>query len=358
MVLSFSRAHFARFVLDQQMENFLRSHVLAFEAFGGVPRTILYDNLKSVVIERVGQHVRFHPRILELAGHYHFAPKPCAPYRGNEKGKVERAIQYLRHSFFAARRYTSLADLNAQLAEWSSRVAFARPRPQDPDRKSVQQSFDEEKSRLLSLPEHPAECELVIPIASGKTPYVRFDLNDYSIPSDLARRPLTLSASETEVRILNGTEVVARHARSYDRGRRVEDRKHLDVLAEEKRHASELRGRDRLTSSCPRAGALLDQIAVRGGHLAGTTLRLLHLLDRYDARPLDIAIGEVLARGAISVEAVAHVLDQRRRAANAPPILDVILPDDPRVRDLRVTPHSLASYDVALRTDPKEKDDE
>ena len=112
MVLGFSRGMYARFVLDQTMESFVRCHVLAFEALGGAPRVLLYDNLKSVVLERAGEHVRFHPRILELAGHYHFAPKPCAPYRGNEKGKVERAIQYLRHSFFAARRFTSIADLN------------------------------------------------------------------------------------------------------------------------------------------------------------------------------------------------------------------------------------------------------
>ena len=358
MVLGFSRAHFARFVLDQKMENFLYSHVLAFEALGGVPRTILYDNLKSVVVERVGQHVRFNPRILELAGHYHFAPKPCAPYRGNEKGKVERTIQYLRHSFFEARRYSSLANLNEQLAEWSARVAFARPRPQDPERRSVQSSFDAEKPRLLSLPEHRAECDLVMPIASGKTPYVRFDLNDYSIPSALTRRPLTLAASETEVRILDGSECVARHTRSYDRGRTIEDRKHLNVLADEKQRASELRGRDRLTTACPRADAFLAQIAVRGGHLGGTTTRLLHLLDRYDARALDAAIGETLARGAASAEAVAHVLDQRRRAANVPPIIEVILPDDPRVRDLHVTPHSLASYDAALRPAMKEESDE
>jgi transposase len=356
MVLSFSRAHFARFVLDQKMESFLRSHVLAFESFGGVPRTILYDNLKSVVIERIGQHVRFHPSILELAGHYHFAPKPCAPYRGNEKGKVERTIQYLRHSFFAARRYTTLADLNAQLAEWTTRVAFARPRPQDPDRRSVQQSFEQEQPRLLPLPEHPLESDVVMPVASGKTPYVRFDLNDYSIPAELTRRPLTLVASETEVRIVNGSELIARHARSYDRGRRIEDRDHLDALADEKRRASELRGRDRLMRSCPHADTFLEHIAVRGGHLGGTTLRLLHLLDRHDARTLDAAIVEALARGAISAEAVAHILDQRRRAANAQPIVEVILPDDPRVRDLRVTPHSLAAYDEALR--PAERDDE
>jgi transposase len=86
LVLSWSRACYARFALDQTLESFLRGHVEAFAALGGVPRTILYDNLKSVVLERVGDHIRFHPRVLELAGHYHFAPQPCAVARGNEKG--------------------------------------------------------------------------------------------------------------------------------------------------------------------------------------------------------------------------------------------------------------------------------
>ncbi len=350
MVLSFSRAVFACFVLDQQMESFTRSHALAFESFGGVPRTLLYDNLKSVVLERVGAHVRFHPRVLELAGHYHFAPKPCAPYRGNEKGKVERTIQYLRHSFFAARRYSSLVDLNNQLTEWISRVAFARPRPQDPERRSVRDAFEEEKPRLLPLPEHRFACDAVRAVASGKTPYVRFDLNDYSIPHTLTQKQLTLIASDTVVRVLDGGAEVARHVRSYDRGRTIEDRAHLDDLAAQKERASELRGRDRLASVCPGASAFLAQVAVRGGHLGGTTSRLLRLLDRYDAHSLDAALGDALARGAASAEAVAHLLDQRRRAENAPPHIEAILSDDPRVRDLRVTPHSLASYDDALRT--------
>src|ERR1043165_4593976 len=118
MVLSWSRALYARFMLDQTMESFLRGHVWAFEALGGAPRAILYDNLKSVVLERHGDVIRYHPRLLELAGHYHFAPKPCAPYRGNEKGKVERAIRYLRDSFFAARSFSSLADLTAKPDHW------------------------------------------------------------------------------------------------------------------------------------------------------------------------------------------------------------------------------------------------
>lgn len=350
MVLSFSRAIFARFVLDQTTESFTRCHVLAFEAFGGVPRSLLYDNLKSVVLERVGEHVRFNPRILELAGHYHFAPKPCAPYRGNEKGKVERAIQYLRHSFFAARRFTSVADLNHQLAEWIDRVASARPRPQDPERKSVRDAFAEEKPRLLALPEHPFDCDVVRVVASGKTPYVRFDLNDYSIPSELTRKSLTLIASEVDVRLLDGTVEIARHPRSYDRTRKIEIPAHLEALAQQKQRAAELRGRDRLSAAAPRASALLEQVALRGGHLGGTTSRLLRLLDREGPRELDIAIGQALVRGAASAEAVGAILDQRRRARKAPPAIDVLLSQDARDRDVDVTPHSLGSYDDALTT--------
>ncbi|WP_284666110.1 IS21 family transposase [Myxococcus sp. SDU36] len=79
LVLGHSRAMYARFFLGQTMECFLQGHVQASEALGGVPRSLLYDNLKSVVLERAGDAIRFHPRVLEAAGHYHFAPKPCAP---------------------------------------------------------------------------------------------------------------------------------------------------------------------------------------------------------------------------------------------------------------------------------------
>lgn len=137
MVLSWCRAIFARFVLDQTLESFLRCHVAAFEAFEGVPRGLLYDNLKTAVLERIGDVIRFHPRLLELAGHYHFAPRPVAPARGNEKGRVERAIRYLRDSFFAARRFHSLDDLNAQLADWTERVAHARIVPGDAEKRTV-----------------------------------------------------------------------------------------------------------------------------------------------------------------------------------------------------------------------------
>jgi transposase len=106
MVLSYSRALFALFTLDQTLESFLRGHVEAFGAFHGVARTLVYDNLRSAVLERAGTAIRFHPRLLELAGHYHFAPRPCTPGRANEKGKIGRQIHYLRQAFFAARTFS------------------------------------------------------------------------------------------------------------------------------------------------------------------------------------------------------------------------------------------------------------
>jgi transposase len=355
MVLSWSRAIYARFALDQTLESFLRGHVEAFASLGGVPRTILYDNLKSVVLERAGDHIRFHPRVLDLAGHYHFAPKPCAPYRGNEKGKVERTIQYLRHSFFAARRFGSVQDLNAQLAAWIERTGHARKVPGDPAGRLVHEALDEERSRLLPLPEHPFPCDVVRPVSSGKTPYIRFDLNDYSIPHELARKPLTLVASEALVRITDPAgQVLASHARTYDRAQRVEAPEHIAALAREKRRAHELRGRDRLRASCPTADAFVEALALRGDNLGGHVSRLLKLLDTYGAGEVEAALQDALARGAIGAASVAHVLDQRARARRLPPALDVVLPADPRVRDLRVTPHALDAYDVLAQ--PKKEE--
>jgi transposase len=346
MVLSHSRAIYARFALDQTLESFIRGHVLAFQFFGGVPRKLLYDNLKSVVLERDGDIIRFHPRILELAGHYHFAPVPCAPYRGNEKGKVERSIHYLRYSFFEGRNFTSQDDLNTQLAYWLDQVAMARVR-QDA---TVRERFEKEQPLLLPLPQHPFETELVKGAASGKTPYVRFDGNDYSIPHTLVRQPLTLSANETRIRILDATTEVANHPRSYDKGQRIEIAAHFDALADEKRQARELRGRDRLRAECPRALSLLESIALRGEPLRAHTLCLLDLLDRYGAQELDIAIQDALAKSTSSAQSVAHILDQKARTKRQLPTLPRIS-IDPK-KSVHVTPHKLNAYDqLAQKTE-------
>ena len=322
----------------------MRCHVDAFNRLGGVPRKVLYDNLKSVVLERQGDLIRFHPRILELSGHYHFEPTPVGIARGNEKGRVERRIRDLREGFFAARSFTSLEDLNRQLDDWIERVVHARLVPGG-DTRTVAEALHEERERLLPLPEHPFEANYVRAIASGKAPYVRFDRNDYSIPHALVRKPLTLVASDKTVRLLDGTKEVARHQRCWDMRQQIEDPAHLEELAVEKRKAHEHRGRNRLVSSCPSALQFLGEVARNGGHLGGTTSRLLRLLDQYGASDLDAAIADAHQRRAFTAQSVAHILDQDRRKKHQPVPIDVVLPADPRVRDLIVTPHLLDGYD-------------
>ena len=88
MTLSWSRALYLEFFFDQTMESFLRGHVHAFASFNGSVRVILYDNLKSAVLERHGSQIHFNPRLLELAGHYHFVPRPCQVRSGNQKDQA------------------------------------------------------------------------------------------------------------------------------------------------------------------------------------------------------------------------------------------------------------------------------
>jgi transposase len=140
MVLSYSRQIFLRFFLDASLENFLRGHVDAFAAWNGLPRVLLYDNLKSAVLERQGDAIRFHPTLLEFAGHYRFEARPVAVARGNEKGRVEKAIRYVRDSFFAARSFGDLADLNEKAAAWCRGIAADRRCPENKN-KSVREAF-------------------------------------------------------------------------------------------------------------------------------------------------------------------------------------------------------------------------
>ena len=114
ITLSWSRALYLEFFFDQTMENFLRGHVHAFEDWSGQPRVILYDNLRSAVLERRGNEIHFNPRLMELCAHYHFVARPCQVRAGNQKGRVERAIRYVRDSFWAGRSFTTLAECNRQ----------------------------------------------------------------------------------------------------------------------------------------------------------------------------------------------------------------------------------------------------
>jgi hypothetical protein len=306
------------------------------------------------VLERVGDAIRVHPTRRALAGHYRFEPSPCRPFRGNETGRVERAIRYIRDSFFAARTWRDLADLNAQADGWCAGTAADRRCPEDTAR-TVREAFAEERGRLLAPPDDAFATEERVEVSLGKTPYARFDLNDDSVPPAYVQRTLVVRATLDVVRLLDGDAVVATHARTWDRAQQVEDPAHVAALLASKRAAGTHRGQDRLARAVPASAALLEAVAARGGNLGNTVSRLLTLLDAEGPAALASAIGEVLARDTPHAGAVRLVLEAARQARGLPPPVPVELPADPRVRDLVVRPHPLALYDQ-LR--PTENDDD
>lgn len=343
MVLSHSRMVFLRFFLDARMDSFLRGHIEGFAALG-VARVLLYDNLKSAVLERVGDAIRFNPTLLALAGHYRFEPRPVAPARGNEKGRVERAIRYIRDAFFAGRSFTDLDDLNAQAAAWCQGQAAERRWVEDATL-SVRQAFQAEAPKLLALPEHEFALGERVAVTVHKTPYARFDLNLYSVPHTHVRRTLTVLADEHTVRILDGTAELARHDRCWDRGQCIEIAAHVQHLVEYKRAARAHRGLDRVATAAPAATTLLEQAAARGENLGSITAALLRLLDRWGSTALQAAILDALQRGVPHPNAVRLALERARQASGQPPPVALVLPEHVARRDAPVRPHDLGSYD-------------
>lgn len=349
MTLSFSRALYLEFFFDQTQESFLRGHVRGFDFFGGVPRVILYDNLKSAVLERQGRAVHFHPRLIELVSHYHFQPRPCAPGKGNEKGKVERAIRYVRESFFEGSVFTTLADLNLRAWRWRDRVAHERRWP-DEASKTVAQVWEEERPRLLPLPTHAFVADLVRPLPKPRGLYVPFDLNHYSIAPRAVGRPLSLVASDIVVRILDGATEISSHRRSFDRGQYVDDPGHEQTLLETKRKARGSTGATRLIAAVPEAQAFLEAAFAKGENAWATTHKLLRLLDDYGDKALRAALSEALQRDTPRISSVAYLLERRRRSQKTRAPLPVDLSRRPDLADLVVKPHQAETYDELSRT--------
>ena len=357
IVLSYSRDIFLRFSLNARLENFLRGHVGAFSTWRGLPRVLLYDNLKSVVLERQGDAIRFHPTLLDFARHYRFEARPVAIARGNEKGRVERAIRYIRGAFFAGRSFVDLDDLNAQADAWCRGMAADRRCPGQ-DTLTVREAFAEEAPRLLPLPDNPYPLLERVTVTALKTPYVRFDLNDYTIPHTHVRRSLTLLADLKEVRIVDGQQILACHPRSYDKGAQIEDPAHIEALVQHKRGARRHRPTDHLSQAAPASQILLARAAERGGNLGTITATLMRLLQRYGAAELQAAITDALERDMPHPNAVRLALERQREQHHQLPPVAVDLPEHIKARDVPVRLHQLDTYDQLKERPDDEYDDE
>ena len=265
------------------------------------------------------------------------------------KGRVERAIRYVREAFFAARSFADLADLNAQATRWCLGPARARPCPEERDL-TVEAAFAQEQPLLLALPDDVLPVHEYIAVRVGKTPYVRFDLNDYSVPHEHVRRELTVLAETDRIRILDGVQVIATHERSYDRGAQIETPEHLAALVAHKRAARAHRTTDALVRAVPQIREFLTRSGARGHSLGWTTAALHRLLEQYGVDELRLAVAEALERGVAHQNAVRFALERRRHERGLPPVSVVQLPEHLQRHDVTVIAHRLDAYDRLTET--------
>jgi transposase len=347
MVLSWSRALWGEFVFDLTVYSLLRSLARATAYFGGSCRQWLFDNPKIVVLGRVGDAVRFHPLLLDFAGRMFVQPRVCGVRKANQKGRVERAIRYVRDRFLSARQITGIEHGNAEFHGFMRGTALDRPHPTIPNR-TVRDSFDEERAVLLAPPPVIPATDLVQPARVDKTAFVRFDLNAYSVPPAHVLETLTLAADDRRVRLLDAAgTVVADHERCWGRRQTIEEPAHRDAIIALKRGARESKGRDRLRAVAPHIDRLFERWLEMGCNVGSMTSRTLTLLDLYGAELFAAAVDDVIARGTWDIGAISHVCEQRRVAAARPVPVPITLGAHVPERD--VIPHALESYDALRR---------
>jgi transposase len=356
MVLSYSRQLYLKFYFGQGMSVFLAAHQEGFEFLGGCVLDVLYDNLKTAVTERIGPAIRFNQTMLSFSGHYGFNPKPVTIARGNEKGRVERVIQYVRRAFFMGREVVDIEKLNEEALDFCLKEAGDRRHPEDRTM-TVAQAWEREKERLRALPEAPYPVEESVVVSVGKTAYVRFDKNDYSVPHRHVGQTLQVLASARRVRILCGNAVVAEHRRSYDQGEQVENPAHISALVEQKQQARMHRGINHVVRMVPQAQEMLTKLAQRGENLGSATAALGRLLAHYGQQATQAAVAEAMERGSVSPHTVRLVLERKRREQNMAPPMEVALPKDSPLRTVFVVPHELSTYDTLAKEDEDDIDD-
>jgi transposase len=214
--LPYSGAQTAFFSLDLTLESFLEGHVRAFEWLGGVPRECVYDNLRSVVARRDGDHVVWNPRFLHLRGHYGFHATACTPATPREKGSVEAGVRYLKSGFWPARRFSSLAALDGEYANWRDRICNTRTHASG--RFPVAERLAEERQALRPLP--PARFDWS-GHRSTRVPldgYLRHAGCFYRAPERLVHERVELRFDRDQVWVCHHGDEVARYRRSYEQG--------------------------------------------------------------------------------------------------------------------------------------------
>lgn len=311
MAMCYSRHLYIEFVLSQAMGSFLRCMERGLRFYGGRTTVDVFDNMKTVVAERTKLATVFNKRFLDYAGARGFAVEACNPASGNEKGRVERPIGFVRERFWPGRRFASLFDLNRQATEW--RDTFCNGRIHDDTGKIPSLVFEHEERALLTpANQTPFDTDDVLSAGVTKQFRVTFDRNTYSVPHRLVHQQVLVRANDEWVSIHLGLKCIAAHRRCWDTGKDIKDPTHEEGLLEHKPKAR--------AGGLPPGVAPLGEVGVRYFKHFGFTNRSIHrelvrmtfLCELFDHAEVISATDEVMRTGHVGSEYVEFVLRHKR----------------------------------------------
>jgi transposase len=342
MVLCYSRLLYVEFTLAETMEQFLTCHRHAFEFFGGVPEKVMIDNLKVGVLRHPrGEPALFHPRYLELAAHYGFRPVACAVRRGNEKGRVESAVGYVKKNFLNGLEIPSFAALPPAAIQWRDSVANVRVHGET-HRQPVE-LFAQEKPRLKPLPAMPYDGALVRPISANGCCHVLHDTNRYSVPHRYASQPLTLKLYPDQLLLFHQDQLIATHARSYDRRQKLTQPDHPKELVTQRQQARHQTLLLRFLALGTHAEPYVRQLELKCLNPRHHLQKIVALSEIYGPEPVARALQDALTFEAYGGEYIANLLEQRQRPTTPPAALHLTRRQD--LLDVELPPADLTPYE-------------
>jgi transposase len=341
MVLCYSRMLYVEFTVSQTMEHFLACHQHAFEFFGGIPHKIMVDNLKSAVLKRtLGAAPVFNPTYADFAAHCGFTIAPCNVGKGNEKGRVENGVGYVKKNFLAGLEIPDFSALNPAATHWLETVANVRLHGETREQPTV--LWHTERPSLRPLPLHPFDIAMVSQVRASRQFRVTFETNRYSVPAQYASHALTLKTYPDRLCIYLGDQLIARHTRHYDRFQDVEDPDHPKPLLEQRKKARDHKVFMRFLALSPRAEAYYLKLEERRLNPHHHVRKIVALSDIYAPEAVARAMEDAFVYEAFSSEYIANLVEQRARFTPEASALHLTRRGD--LLDVSLAPPDLSIY--------------
>jgi len=311
MVLCHSRMMYVEFTLSQSMEHFLACHQHAFEYFGAVPEKIMIDNLKTGVLYRpTGQDIVFNPKYLDFAQHYGFRIKACGVRKGNEKGRVENGVGYVKKNFLNGLELTHFEALNPAIKRWLDEIANVRIHGET--RKKPIDSLPEDLQVMRPLNPNTYDIARIETARSTKLFRIALDTNRYSVPAEYASLPLSLKLYPERLCIYYQEKLIARHVRSFERHQDIEDPDHPKELLAQRRRSQEQKLFQRFIALSSKAGDYYQRLKHKRLNHRVHVRKIVGLSEIYGSEATARAMEDAFIYEAFSSEYIANLLEQQK----------------------------------------------